>query len=174
MNIHLIDLFCTQARTNAARVDLIPNLSAAQPLIQEHLEQSRLPPSLHLTPELAEQWPATGLPCSSGTTQGEHRVCVSRAWAATADTGSLILRSGPHNPTRPNFLADLHLVVLSAHRIAADKTTLWRWLAEEPTLPRAIHFISGPSRTADIEQTIQLGAHGPRQLWILLETGPAI
>jgi L-lactate dehydrogenase complex protein LldG len=79
-----------------------------------------------------------------------------------------MLRAGPDHPTTLNFLPDTHIVVLRASRVVGPYEDGWARLREAGAMPRAVNFVSGPSRTADIEQTIQLGAHGPRRLHIVL------
>ena len=89
-----------------------------------------------------------------------------------AETGTLMLISGPQTPTTLNFLPDTHIVVLRAEQVVATYEDGWDLLRagrEAPEgLPRAVNFITGPSRTGDIEQRIELGAHGPRRLHIVL------
>ena len=82
-----------------------------------------------------------------------------------------MLLSGPDNPTTLNFLPDTHIVVVDADDIAGDYETVWqriRALYGTGKLPRTVNMITGPSRSADIEQTLILGAHGPRALHILV------
>lgn len=99
----------------------------------------------------------------------EDRASVTGAFAGIAETGTLVLLSGPHSPTTLNFLPEIHIVVLrSEHIVAHIEDVWWRLRAEVDEIPRTINFITGPSRTADIEQTIQLGAHGPRSLHVIL------
>ena len=110
-----------------------------------------------------------------------------------------MLASGPGTPSTLNFLPDTHIVVLHAGQVVASYEDGWdllralcqddrRPLAGEvdrptgrperanasPLLPRTVNLITGPSRTGDIEQRIQLGAHGPRRLHVVLvEDAPA-
>lgn len=94
---------------------------------------------------------------------------LSVAAAGLAETGSLVLASGPRSPTSLNFLPDLHLVVLRRQDMVDYMEEAWtRLLSSGGQPPRAVNIITGPSRTADVEQTIQLGAHGPRRLHVLL------
>jgi L-lactate utilization protein LutC len=80
-----------------------------------------------------------------------------------------VLTSGPQTPTTLNFLPDHFLCVLAAGRIVPRLEDAWDLLRGEPGgMPRALNFVTGPSRTADVEQTIQLGAHGPRRLHVIL------
>lgn len=94
---------------------------------------------------------------------------ITEAYAAVAETGSIVLCSSQDTPTTFNFLPDNFLCVVQNNRIAAHTEDIWdRVRQEKNKLPRAINFITGPSRTADVEQTIQIGAHGPRRLHVLL------
>ncbi len=82
-----------------------------------------------------------------------------------------MLVSGPQSPTTLNFLPETHIAVLRASRMVGPYEDAWervRALYGRGGLPRTVNFITGPSRSADIEQTIQLGAHGPRRLHIVL------
>jgi L-lactate utilization protein LutC len=86
-----------------------------------------------------------------------------------AETGSLVLLSSPQTPTRLNFLPDHFLCVLQAERVVPYLEDAWQLIrTEHGTMPRTVNLVTGPSRTADIEQTLQLGAHGPRRLHVLL------
>jgi L-lactate dehydrogenase complex protein LldG len=96
---------------------------------------------------------------------------VSHAFAGVAETGTVALASGPDNPTSLNFLPDNHIVVLAAQDLAGDYESVWQRLREkfgDGLMPRTVNLITGPSRSADIEQTLILGAHGPRRLHVIL------
>ncbi len=106
-----------------------------------------------------------------GASEGHDAVSLSHAFGGVAESGTLVLLSGPDNPTTLNFLPDTEIVLVSADDIAGDYETVWRRLRERfghGVLPRTINLITGPSRSADIEQTLILGAHGPRALHILV------
>jgi L-lactate dehydrogenase complex protein LldG len=106
-----------------------------------------------------------------GASDGRDAVALSRAFGGVAESGTLMLLSGEDNPTTLNFLPDTHLVVLFADDVAGDYETVWKRIREDygpGKLPRTVNLITGPSRSADIEQTLILGAHGPRALHILV------
>ena len=110
------------------------------------------------------------LEVSVGPSDGEDLVAVSHAFGGVAESGTLMLVSGPDNPTTLNFLPDTHVVVIDAKDVAGDYESLWRRLREkfgEGLMPRVVNLITGPSRPADIEQTLILGGHGPRRLHVL-------
>ncbi len=83
-----------------------------------------------------------------------------------------MLLSGPDHPSTLNFLPDTHIVVLASGRIVGTYEDGFALMRARGAMPRTLNFVTGPSRTADIEQTIQLGAHGPRRLHILVVDDP--
>ena len=100
---------------------------------------------------------------------GDDRVSVTGAFAGIAETGTLVLLSGPESPTTLNFLPDDHIIVLKTERIVAHVEDVWaRIRKERKKMPRTVNCITGPSKTADVELTIQEGAHGPRRLHVIL------
>lgn len=101
--------------------------------------------------------------------QAGDAAALTVAAAGVAETGSVLLLSGPESPTSLNLLPDHLLVALEARAVVPHLEDAWRLLREVPARPpRCVNLITGPSRTADVEQTIQLGAHGPRRLHILV------
>ena len=113
--------------------------------------------------------PLVGL--RQGPAAGDTAVGVTRAFAGVAETGSLLVRSGPDSPTTLNFLPAVHIVCLAAGDIVGPFEDAWdrlRAAQSDGAVPRSVSLITGPSRTADIEQTLQLGAHGPVALYILV------
>ena len=119
-------------------------------------------------------WGETPLAIAEGPSDGTDLNAVSHADCGVAETGTLALTSGPENPTTLNFLPDNHIVVLDAADVVGDYETFWSRLRErlgKGAMPRTVNWVTGPSRSADIEQTMFLGAHGPRRLHIVLVGG---
>lgn len=115
----------------------------------------------------------TGLEIDRGRAAASDQACLSHAFGGVAETGTLVLASGPDNPTTLNFLPDTHVVVIEAKDIAGDYETVWdkvRHSYGQGLMPRAVNFITGPSRSADIGHSLLLGAHGPRTLHIIVVT----
>jgi L-lactate dehydrogenase complex protein LldG len=111
------------------------------------------------------------LTVATGPSDGSDLVGVSHAFGAVAESGTLLLTSGPDNPTTLNLLPDTHVVIVAAADIAGDYETLWvrlRTQYGDGALPRTVNMITGPSRSADIGQTLILGAHGPRRLHVIV------
>jgi L-lactate dehydrogenase complex protein LldG len=99
----------------------------------------------------------------------EDTTSVTPCFAAVAESGGIVTLSGPDTPSTLNFVPDNHIVIVHSAQVVRHFEDAWaRWRSQDLAMPRTLNIISGPSRTADIEQTIQLGAHGPRRLHILL------
>jgi len=119
----------------------------------------------------AMPWDATTLDVSHGPSAGTDLNGVSHAFAGVTETGSLILLSGPDNPTTINFLPDNHIVVLDSADLVPALEDVWARLRAETRsdpLPRTVNMVTGPSRSGDIDRTIFLGAHGPRALHVIV------
>lgn len=97
--------------------------------------------------------------------QATDTISVSQAFAGVAETGSVVLLST--SPTSLNFLPATHIIIVYQADIVAKLEDVWKRLRDS-TIPRVVNLITGPSRTADIEQTIQIGAHGPKRLHVII------
>ncbi|RVU32221.1 LutC/YkgG family protein [Neptunomonas marina] len=95
---------------------------------------------------------------------------LTTSFAGIAETGTLMLYSRQESPTTLNFLPDVHMVILHEKDIVGPYEDAWQKLRSSTagTMPRTVNMITGPSRSADIEQRLQMGAHGPKELVILL------
>lgn len=117
-------------------------------------------------------WAKEGaLEVTKGASDGSQLASISYSFGAVAESGTLVMVSGAGNPTTLNFLPDHHLVVVDEKDIAGDYEKVWDKIRERfgaNGMPRAVNWITGPSRSGDIEQTHLLGAHGPRSLHVLV------
>lgn len=113
-------------------------------------------------------WSDAGVGAEARRGQPDDRLCVGHAVCGVAETGTLVLASGPQSPITLNFLPDVHVVAIPADAIVGTYEDAWMRIRARGDMPRAINWITGPSRSADIEQTLQLGAHGPIRLVIAL------
>ncbi len=98
---------------------------------------------------------------------------VSYAKLGVAETGSVLVCSGRSNPSANNWLVEDHIVLVDAEQLVVDFEAAWASLGELAQRPRGIHFISGPSSTADIIGHLVKGAHGPRG-WHVILVGPLL
>jgi L-lactate dehydrogenase complex protein LldG len=121
-------------------------------------------------PEFSDlDWAAAGLAIEARPTTGQDRLGITGTFCAIAETGTLVVLAGADTPTATTLLPDTHVAVVRAERIVSGMEEAFALIRRERgQLPRAVNLISGPSRTGDIEQTIVLGAHGPRRLHIVL------
>jgi L-lactate dehydrogenase complex protein LldG len=168
-------LFRAMVEAAAGTIEDIPDPSGVPGAIAAFLRAHNLPMGVRrgADPLLsALPWQRAGtLEVTVGPSDGNDLAAVSHAFGAAAESGTLMLVSGADNPTTLNFLPDTHMVVVEAKDVAGDYETLWRRLREkfgDGLMPRAVNLITGPSRSADIEQTLILGAHGPRRLHVMV------
>ncbi len=174
-----LDLFVRMVEGAAGTVERSADMTAVPAAVAALLRRLNLPlrvrhgddPRLAAAPWDREPTLEVG----RGASDGHDLAAVSHAFAAAAETGTLVLLSGADNPTTLNFLPDVHIVVVKARDIAGDFETVMARLRERfgvGALPRAVNMITGPSRSADIEQTLILGAHGPRNLHVIIVGNP--
>jgi len=107
----------------------------------------------------------------TGPAQPDDCASLSRALAGAAETGTLFLASGADNPSTLNFLPELHMIAVRREDIVGSYEKAWSRLRDRygrRRLPRTVNMISAPSRTADIEQTLIKGAHGPKELVVFI------
>lgn len=172
-----VTLFGEMVEAAAATVDRVDGLDQVPQAVSTFLKERNLPQQVRLAPDPAIggiDWSrAPVLETVSGRAERDDVTSVTGALVGIAETGTLMMTSGPDHPTTLNFLPDNHLVVLRTSQIVGLYEDGWDRLRAKGDLPRTVNFITGPSRTGDIEQRIQLGAHGPRRLHIILvDDGP--
>ena len=176
-----VELFIAMAEEVQATVTRVSSPAAVPEAVARYLAAQNLRAELVMAPDPSlddipwTTWPL--LQIRRGRAEAEDRVSVTPCHAAIAETGTLMLISGARTPTTLNFLPETHIVVVRRDQVVATYENGWdrlRTAAKTNAMPRAVNFITGPSRTADIEQHIELGAHGPRRLHIVLvEDGEA-
>ncbi|HEX9465171.1 MAG TPA: lactate utilization protein C [Alphaproteobacteria bacterium] len=173
----LTALFEQQAKLVETSVRRIASLADVPAAVAEYLSSQNLPAGATVAPDkLLDQVPWSERPMlrlRRGKPEPTDQVGVSVAFQAIAETGTLMLLSGAESPSTLNFLPDTHIVILPKSRIVGPMEEALRRLrdwrqAASAGMPRTVNFITGPSRTADIEQKIEMGAHGPRRQHILI------
>ncbi|BCK88163.1 lactate utilization protein C [Sideroxyarcus emersonii] len=139
-------------------------------LLARYLNERKLPPGGVCWPSLIGlPWSGAGLDMQSRPARDSDLVGVTGAFCAIAETGTLMLLSGAETPATTSLLPETHVAVIDPRRIVATMEDAWDLLRREcKQPPRAVNFVSGPSRTADIEQTVTLGAHGPYRVLLIL------
>jgi L-lactate dehydrogenase complex protein LldG len=174
-----ITLFVRNVEKEFGTVARVAEPAAVPAAVAEYLAQQNLPSELVMAPhpELEalpwSEWPLLHL--RTGRAEATDVVSLQHAFAAIAETGTLMLPSAPERPTTLNLLAETAIVVLRASRVVGAYEEAWDLLRAERRdavtggfMPRNVMLVTGPSRSADIEQALELGAHGPRRLHIVL------
>jgi L-lactate dehydrogenase complex protein LldG len=157
--------------TDIQRVKSLDDIPGA---VADYLSRHNLPAELTAAPDmLLDKVPWQSRPLlklKRGKPDATDQVGLSVAFTAIAETGTLMMLSGPENPSTLNFLPDTHLVVLLASRITAAMEDAWQKLRArgDGAMPRTVNFITGPSSTGDIEQKLEMGAHGPRRQLVMI------
>mgnify|MGYP000703921926 FL=1 len=171
-NTDSLSRFCERLEAAAgshARVSSINEVPRAVGDYLENLETDGHKTGLSPHPRLTElDWPedlGIDREFANARTWG---TAIAVGYMGIAETGSVVMPSGPTRPTTLNFLPDRHIVVLAIEDIVDYMESVWDRLLAEGEMPRTVNVITGPSRTADVEQTLQLGAHGPRSLHVIL------
>jgi L-lactate dehydrogenase complex protein LldG len=169
----LVKRFTEQALRMADTVDEVGALSDVPAAVARYLD------SIGVAKRAIAWKTLTGMAWSDAGVQVEFRkpvnedlVGITGSFCAIAETGTLMMLSGPDTFASASLLPETHIAVVPASRIVRsmeDAFALAR--AEHGELPRATNFISGPSRTGDIEQTIVLGAHGPYRVHVIVVLG---
>ena len=162
--------FVDRAEAMSTTGEIIAGLEEAPAAVARYLGGQKLPRAAVAWPQLAGlDWAGAGLRVDCRAAGGDDLVGITGVFCAVAETGSLVVLSGPDTPAANSLLPETHIALVPASRIVAGMEEAWRLLREEcGELPRAVNFISGPSRTGDIEQTLVLGAHGPYRVHIVL------
>jgi L-lactate dehydrogenase complex protein LldG len=168
-----VNLFVRNVEKEFGSVTRVPDLDAVPAAVADYLAAQNLPGAFVMAPhpELqAVPWATRPLlEFRTGRASASDAVSVQHGFAAIAETGTLMLPSAPERPTTLNLLADTEIVLLRASRVVGAYEEAWDLLrAERGTMPRNVMLVTGPSRSADIEQTLELGAHGPRRLHVVL------
>lgn len=166
----LVERFQRKAESLASTVVRVADTAQVPAAVAAYLAQGALGNAAVVTPELAGlMWAESALSVRAGGAVDADQVGISSCFCAVAETGTLMLLSGPDTPATVSLLPETHIAVVPISRIVATMEDAFALLrAECSTVPRAINFISGPSRTGDIEQTIVLGAHGPCRVHLVL------
>ncbi|MBY4896364.1 lactate utilization protein C [Cupriavidus sp. AU9028] len=172
------EAFVVQAQKMASTVERVRSHAEVPAAVARYLQALALAPRAVAWPALsALDWQAAGVeveyrpPVRDPQADREHGdlVGITGCFCAVAETGSLMLLSGPESFASGALLPETHIAVVPVSRIVPDLEAAFALVrSERGELPRATNVISGPSRTGDIEQTIVLGAHGPYRVHVVL------
>jgi L-lactate dehydrogenase complex protein LldG len=165
--------FRTRCLALSSTVDEVASLSEVPAAAARYLSANGLPQTGVCWPELQVlDWGGAGLSIEARPSRGDDPVGITGVYCALAETGTLMLLSGSSTFATTSLLPETHIAVVPADRIVRCMEEAWDLLRRERgMLPRQVAFVSGPSRTADIEMTLVLGIHGPYRVHIILTHG---
>lgn len=154
----------------ASTVEEVESIENAPAAVARYLRANSLPPAAVCWSELAAlDWRAAGIDIAVREARDTDPVGITGAFCAIAETGTLMTLSGRDTPAAVSLLPETHIAVVRKSRIVRGMEEAWQLMRDElGAPPRAVNFISGPSRTADIEQTVTLGAHGPYRVHVIV------
>jgi L-lactate dehydrogenase complex protein LldG len=166
----LVTRFRDRALQLMTSIEDLDSPEALPASVARYLAAQGLQPTAVCWPEFAAlDWDGAGLLVAPRPARDGDLTGITGAFCAIAETGTLMMCSGARTPATSSLLPETHVAVVSRSRIVAGMEDGWALLRSEAgAMPRAVNFISGPSRTADIEQTVTLGAHGPYRVHVLL------
>lgn len=175
INKTLIENFEFQLASLSGQVTRIQSKDQIPAVVENHIKQHQLRKELLISNDSICQnlsW-SSAIKTSFKKAEDNDQIALSCAYAGVAETGSIVMVSSPNTPTTHNFLVSDHIVLLKASRIVSHLETVWREIQDNhsPVMPRTINVLTGPSRTGDVEQTIQLGAHGPIRFHVIILLG---
>jgi len=166
----LLKRFRLKSEALSSTVDSVARQADVPATVARYLTMMNLPKSAVAWPSLAGlDWAAAGLAVEGRGASDADLVGITGCFCAVAETGTLMLCSAPDTPATVSLLPETHIAIVRASRILPYMEDAFALARKElGSLPRAVNFISGPSRTGDIEQTIVLGAHGPYRVHLVI------
>ena len=167
-----VEQFIRQAEAINATTSRIESLEDLPKALAAELRNRNLPAQIRTGEDSTFDCDWGTVERSIGPGRIDEPATLTRAHLGVAETGQLVFASGPDNPVTLNFLGETHFAVVNASDIVGGLEDLWTEWRKRGLDPRTVNLIAGPSRSADIGQTLQLGAHGPVALHIFV-TGDA-
>jgi L-lactate dehydrogenase complex protein LldG len=152
-------------------VDKLSHANEIPAWVANYIGQQQLPAEVVGGMALADlPWQPANINFAQRGAVATDQLAISRAFCAIAESGTALMESGPNNPTSLNFLPDHHIIVVNQKMIVAQWEDAWALCRTHwnNTMPRALNCISGPSSTADVGLTQVFGAHGPRNVRVLV------
>ena len=163
----LLEHFVDKLTEVKGTFEIVDQLSQVPAAIKTFLDRHKLPTQMVSgTSDLFSEidWPADWM-IEHRSAQSSDQIAVTDAVCGIAEAGSIVCVSSPNTSSTHMFLPENHIVVLKIGQLVRHLEDALQMASMHLTQSgRAVHIITGPSKTADVEQTIQYGAHGPRRL----------
>lgn len=158
---------CDRVGTTHVAID---DLAALPQAVARYLDAGGFERRIVGWPEFAAlDWHGAAMQFEAREMRPDDPAGLTGCFCAVAETGTLLLLGAPATPKKTALLPETHVAVVSRARLVATLEDAFALLrAEVGELPRSTWFVSGPSRTADIEQTLVIGAHGPYRVHVIV------
>jgi L-lactate dehydrogenase complex protein LldG len=170
-----VQAFVTRALGLSASVEHVAEIEGLGSAAARVIRRLGLPPRVVIAsdPLLLRGMPGfavQGIATRSGPAEATDTAGVSLAAAGVAETGVVMMTSRPETPTSLNLLPELWICAVPRSCILGSYEEALALLRRDHGTrpPRAVNFIGGPSRTGDIEEILQLGAHGPKTVHLVI------
>ena len=167
----LLASFTEKAKASAAQVYAIPSADDAPWRIVEILRERRAPLQLHIPAESPLNklpWHTAGELMLSAAPPSGEQAALAAADHGIAETGTLVFFSSPQSYSSWHFRPGREFILIDKSCILPRFEDVISRIEPARAMPATLNLVTGPSRTADIEQTIEMGAHGPREVHILI------
>jgi len=138
--------------------------------VARYLAATGLEPRIVSWPAFAAlDWASAGVAFETRPAHRDDKTGLTGSTCAIAETGTTLLLSSPDQPKVNALLPETHVCVVRRSRLLGTLEEAFVLVRRElGELPRSAFFVSGPSRTADIEQTMVIGAHGPYRVHVIV------
>ncbi len=161
----LVAAFAERASRQFADVRILNSMRDVPDAVADILRDLNMAAEIHIPPDS----PLAALALTSteikSTPPEQNDAALTLAPHGIAATGTLAYTAGKGAPASWHFRPVLEIAVLRTSSIVGELENV---LAKVGALPSTLNLVTGPSRTGDIEQTMELGAHGPKSLAILI------
>jgi len=166
----MLACFRDRSDIHATTVDVVEREGEVPAAVARYLGELGLHKSVVAWPELLYlDWASVGLIVEGRGAQASDLVGITGCFCAIAETGTFMLCSSAGTPASVSLLPETHIAILRETDIVPYMEDAWALVRSGPgRLPRSVNFVSGPSRTGDIEQTIVIGAHGPYRVHVVI------
>lgn len=164
-----VERFAARATAAAAQVITLASADEIPAAIAGVLRARNLAARLHVPPDQqVAAHVSSDIVEVRGEPPGPDDVALAYAAHAIAETGTLVYPSARERPASWHFRAGIEIAILSRGDICATLEEVLARIEQTGGLPSTLNLVTGPSRTGDIEQTLELGAHGPKELVIFV------
>lgn len=164
----LTESFVEKLSAQYADVRVLDSMSDVPDAIADILRGRNMAAQVHVSPEGELASLALSNVEVKREPPGQFDAAVAFASFAIAETGTLAYAAGKGNPASWHFRPLLEIAIVHAGAVVAELEDVLASLNKTGGLPPTLNLVSGPSRTGDIEQTMELGAHGPKELAVLV------